>query len=65
MTSIEMRLADVEKGQGMHEAVCAERWKQILDRMSRMEKILYSAGASLIVGMATVIWLLLQRVAHL
>jgi hypothetical protein len=38
-----------------HEAVCAERYTNIMFRMGRMEKMIMVAGGSLIVGMAGLI----------
>jgi hypothetical protein len=61
----EPTVSDVAAGLDKHEAVCAERWGQILERMSRMETVIYSAAAALLTGMGVVVWTLLQRVAHL
>jgi hypothetical protein len=61
----EPTVSDVAAGLDKHEAVCAERWGQILERMSRMETVIYSAAAALLTGMGGVVWTLLQRVAHL
>lgn len=47
-----------------HEAVCAERWKQILSRMSRMETVIYGAVTALLSGMGVMIWQLLSRSLH-
>lgn len=38
-----------------HEAVCAERYGNIMFRMVRMEKMIMGAGAALIAGMAGLI----------
>ncbi len=57
--------SDVAAGLDKHEAVCAERWGQILERMNRMETVIYSAAAALLTGMGVVVWTLLQRVAHI
>jgi hypothetical protein len=56
---------DVAAKLDTHEAVCAERWRQILRRMSRMETVIYSAAAASLTGMGVVVWTLLQKVAHL
>jgi hypothetical protein len=61
----EPTVSDVAAGLDKHEAVCAQRWGQILERMSRMETVIYGAAAALLTGMGVVVWTLLQRVAHL
>lgn len=44
-----------------HEAVCAERWKEIVRRMDRLERLVAGAAGTLIVGMAGLIVTLLFR----
>jgi len=39
-----------------HEAVCAERYQQINDRLKRIETILLKSAAILLIAMAGVIW---------
>jgi predicted nucleic acid-binding Zn ribbon protein len=48
-----------------HEAVCAERWKAIIDKVSRLEKVILLATASLLSGMAIVIWQILIKGIHI
>lgn len=63
--SLEGRLVAAEKGLERHEEVCAVRWGQILERMKRMESTIYWAAGILITGMGVVIWVLIQKVAHI
>lgn len=44
--------ADISK----HEAVCAERYAGIIQRLTRLEACLLGATSLLICGMATIIW---------
>lgn len=44
-----------------HEVLCAERYANILGRIIRLEFILLSVAGTLLVGMAALIWALLQR----
>lgn len=56
--------AEVAAGLEKHEAVCAERWNQILGRMGRMETIVIGAASSMLLGMGGIIWTLLAKGIH-
>ena len=38
-----------------HEAVCAERYKMILFRINRLERVLMGSGGAIIAGLVTII----------
>ena len=44
-----------------HEAVCAERWGQILSRMDRIETIVMWAAGILITGMGGIIVAIMMK----
>ncbi len=48
----------------IHEAVCAERWQRILERMTRLETIILSAAGTVIVGMGGLLVAILMKGAH-
>ena len=39
-----------------HEAVCAERWKETIERIKRLELILISSAGAVILLMAGMVW---------
>jgi|TARA_R100001530_G_scaffold23824_1_gene19407 hypothetical protein len=43
--------ADLDK----HEAVCAERWRETIYRIKRLEVLIITTLASLIIGMASIL----------
>ena len=43
--------ADLDK----HEAVCAERWRETIYRIKRLEVLILTTLFSLVVGMATIL----------
>jgi len=47
---------DVEAKLHTHEAVCAERWKETIERIKRLEMILIGSAGALIVLMAGMLW---------
>ena len=47
---------DVESKLNTHEAVCAERWKETIERIKRLELILISSGGAVILLMAGMLW---------
>jgi len=49
-------LNEVERQLSIHEAVCAERYKQILNRMQGVERVLYAAATSMIGALAYIAW---------
>ena len=47
-----LRLAqDLDKRVATHEAICAERYGQIIQRMGRIEKIMLGVAGALILGL--------------
>ena len=46
----------------VHEAVCAERWKQAADRLSRIEMVLGGIVLPLLVGEGSVVQVLRRRI---
>jgi len=49
-TTIEVA-ADLDK----HEAICAERWRETIYRIKRLEVLILTTLLSLVVGMATIL----------
>jgi|TARA_R110000822_G_scaffold73369_7_gene176391 hypothetical protein len=47
---------DVEAKLQTHEAVCAERWKETIERIKRLELIMISAAGAVILMMAGMLW---------
>ena len=47
---------DVEAKLNTHEAVCAERWKETIESIKRLEMILIGSAGALIVLMAGMLW---------
>ena len=47
---------DVEAKLNTHEAVCAERWNETIERIKRLEMILIGSAGALIVLMAGMLW---------
>lgn len=47
---------DVEAKLNTHEAVCAERWKETIERIKRLELIMISAAGAVILMMAGMLW---------
>tara|TARA_R110002153_G_C13139965_1_gene480826 strand:- start:114 stop:281 length:168 start_codon:yes stop_codon:yes gene_type:complete len=39
-----------------HEAVCAERWKETITRIKRLEHIMIGAAGTIIILLATMVW---------
>ena len=46
----------LDKRLSVHEAVCAERYGQLLQRMGRLEKIIVSVAGALLAAMAGALW---------
>tara|TARA_R100000664_G_C2756266_1_gene144140 strand:+ start:3526 stop:3672 length:147 start_codon:yes stop_codon:yes gene_type:complete len=46
----------VEAKLNTHEAVCAERWKETIERIKRLELVMITAVGSLILMMAGMLW---------
>jgi hypothetical protein len=49
-------IGDLDKRLTTHEAVCAERYGNLVARLGRVEKILLGVAGSVIVGMAAALW---------
>ena len=47
---------DLESRMNTHEAVCAERWKETILRIKRIEVIMLSSAGALILLMAGMLW---------
>ena len=47
---------ELDKRLSTHEAICAERYQQLVSRLSRVEKIMLGVAGSLIGGMAAALW---------
>ena len=47
---------DIEARVNTHEAVCAERWKETIERIKRLEMIMIGSAGALIVLMAGMLW---------
>tara|TARA_R100001377_G_scaffold66675_1_gene41978 strand:- start:459 stop:623 length:165 start_codon:yes stop_codon:yes gene_type:complete len=50
------KVKDVESKLNTHEAVCAERWKETIERIKRLELVMLTAAGSLILMMAGMLW---------
>jgi len=49
-------IKEVEAHLETHEAVCAERWKETIERIKRLEVILISSAGAVILLMAGMLW---------
>jgi hypothetical protein len=52
-------MATAEEVQGKlntHEAICAERWKETIERIKRLELILITSAGAVILLMAGMLW---------
>tara|TARA_R110000796_G_scaffold76615_1_gene171322 strand:+ start:60 stop:224 length:165 start_codon:yes stop_codon:yes gene_type:complete len=47
---------DVQAKLNTHEAVCAERWKETIERIKRLELVMISSAGAVIVLMGGMIW---------
>ena len=47
---------DVEARVNTHEAVCAERWKETIERIKRLERSLIGSAGAVIALMAGMLW---------
>ena len=47
---------DLESRMNTHEAVCAERWKETILRIKRIEVIILTSAGALILLMAGMLW---------
>ncbi len=52
---------ELDKRISTHEAICAERYQDIISRLTRVEQFLLGAMIILIVSMASVIWIGLTK----
>ena len=51
-----VKVKDVEAKLNTHEAVCAERWKETIERIKRLELVMITAAGSVILMMAGLLW---------
>lgn len=51
-----LTVKDVSGKLTTHEAVCAERWKETIERIKRLEMILIGACGAALILMAGMIW---------
>ena len=49
-------IKDVDAKLTTHEAVCAERWKETVERIKRLEMILIGSAGAVILMMAGMLW---------
>jgi hypothetical protein len=47
---------EVESKLNTHEAVCAERWKETIERIKRLEMIMIGSAGAVILLMAGLLW---------
>ena len=53
---MQTRIANVHTKIESHEAVCADRWLEILNRVKRIEQFIVATLITLVVGMAGIIF---------
>lgn len=51
-----LTIKDVDAKLNTHEAVCAERWKETVERIKRLEMILIGSAGAVILLMAGMLW---------
>ena len=49
-------IKDVSAKLNTHEAVCAERWKETIERIKRLELILIGSAGAVMLMMAGMLW---------
>jgi|TARA_R100000963_G_scaffold34781_1_gene29608 hypothetical protein len=47
---------EVQAKLNTHEAVCAERWKETIERIKRLELIMITSAGAVIILMAGMLW---------
>jgi hypothetical protein len=47
---------DIEGKLNTHEAVCAERWKETIERIKRLELVMITGAGAVILMMAGMLW---------
>ena len=53
---MQTRIANVHTKIEIHEAVCAERWLEVINRVKRLEHFILATLVTLVVGMAGIIF---------
>ena len=53
---MQTRIANVHTKIERHEAVCAERWLEVINRVKRLEHFILATLVTLVVGMAGIIF---------
>jgi|TARA_R110002051_G_scaffold319146_1_gene402779 predicted nucleic acid-binding Zn ribbon protein len=51
-----LTVKDVRAKIETHEAVCAERWKETIERIKRLELVMISSAGAVILLMAGMLW---------
>ena len=60
MSNKRMPTTEIDNKLLQHEAICAERYKMILSRISRLERIMVGSAAAVIAGLVSIILTLLN-----
>ncbi len=55
-----MTTTEIDNKLLQHEAICAERYKMILSRISRLERIMVGSAAAVIAGLVSIILTLIN-----
>lgn len=55
---------ELDKRLSVHEAVCAERYDTLIERLGRIEKIMLAVSGALIAGMAALVARLLAVIGR-
>ncbi|HJS30964.1 MAG TPA: hypothetical protein VJ924_03145 [Alphaproteobacteria bacterium] len=56
---------EIDKRLSVHEAICAERYAALLQRLSRIEWIMLSVAGALIAALAAALWKAAPVIARL
>ena len=51
-----VKASEVKAQIDTHEAVCAERWKETIIRIKRLEHIMIGAAGTIIILLSTMVW---------
>ena len=60
MSNKRMNTTEIDNKLLQHEPICAERYKMILSRISRLERIMVGSAAAVIAGLVSIILTLLN-----
>jgi hypothetical protein len=56
VSAVPTTVKDISAKLNTHEAVCAERWKETIERIKRLEMILIGSAAAVILMLAGMLW---------